>query len=240
MTDLLRSEFIKTTTTRLVIWMGIATLLLSLLYLAIPLGLGLAVDEAAFNDPAFISSLFATTLSAAMFAMLLGIVAMTAEFRHNTIAPTFLATPKRERVLAAKAIVLAGIGAALGLAVYLVNVLVVLVVLATKVHASIPWATCFQSAGWTMLGFALFAAFGVTFGALLRGQATAIVVAVLWLLIAEGIVSVIRPEIGKWLPGQVLQGLGSDQSVISIAVLFAYIAAFGLAAALTTLRRDVT
>ena len=250
----MKSEWIKTTSTKLLLWMGIAALAFSMLNLAVPLGIGIAVDEAAFTDEGFVASLFGATLSSALFAFILGIVAMTAEYRHNTIAPTFLATPQRTRVMAAKAIVLAGIGALLGLAVYALNVIVALIVLLTKDHAPIPWGALPANAGWTMLGFALFAAFGVTFGALIRGQATAIVIAVVWLLMAEGVVSLIKPEIGKWLPGQALKSLSSTDVSFAISadaaaplpayaaviVLIATIVVFGIAAALTTLKRDVT
>jgi hypothetical protein len=42
-------------------------------------------------------------------------MSITAEIRHGTIRPTFLATPRRERVLAAKLAAAALIGVAVGL-----------------------------------------------------------------------------------------------------------------------------
>src|SRR5215211_1830643 len=51
----------------------------------------------------------------AVFAGLLGAMSITSEIRHGTIRPTFLVTPKRSRVLAAKLLGSMLFGAAFGL-----------------------------------------------------------------------------------------------------------------------------
>lgn len=50
-----------------------------------------------------------------LFAALLGALSITAEIRHGTIRPTFLFSPRRVRVVAAKVSVGATIGAGFGL-----------------------------------------------------------------------------------------------------------------------------
>jgi ABC-2 type transport system permease protein len=50
-----------------------------------------------------------------VFAGLLGAMSMTSEIRHGTIRPTFLITPRRVRVLAAKVLASMFFGAAFGL-----------------------------------------------------------------------------------------------------------------------------
>ena len=55
--------------------------------------------------------------SLAMLAI--GIITMAGEYRHGTIAPTFLVTPKRHRVVAAKVITVGGTGAVVGAAAFL-------------------------------------------------------------------------------------------------------------------------
>src|SRR5205823_6033986 len=54
-------------------------------------------------------------LVGALFAGLLGAMSLTGEFRHGTIRPTFLVTPRRGRVVAAKAWASMLIGSAFGL-----------------------------------------------------------------------------------------------------------------------------
>ncbi len=51
----------------------------------------------------------------ALFAALLGALSVTAEIRHGTIRPTFLFTPRRGRVIAAKVLASVLIGAGFGL-----------------------------------------------------------------------------------------------------------------------------
>src|SRR6202034_4419824 len=49
------------------------------------------------------------------FALIAGALAVTTEFRHKTIVPAVLITPRRGRVLAAKLVTLAGAGLVFGL-----------------------------------------------------------------------------------------------------------------------------
>src|SRR5712691_13562813 len=51
-----------------------------------------------------------------LFAALLGAMSITSEIRHGTIRPTFLVTPRRARVVAAKVCASTVMGAGLGLA----------------------------------------------------------------------------------------------------------------------------
>ena len=53
-----------------------------------------------------------------VFPVLFGTLATTAEFRHQTLTPTFLATPQRGAVLGAKFATLAVFGAIYGVAGY--------------------------------------------------------------------------------------------------------------------------
>ena len=69
-------------------------------------------------------------------AIILGITIITTEFRHGTVTPTFLAEPRRERVILSKAI--AAVVVAIGFA------LLALVVVAA---VAIPWLTIVDAAG---------------------------------------------------------------------------------------------
>src|SRR5206468_2300219 len=50
-----------------------------------------------------------------LFATVLGVIVASGEFRHGTATNTYLATPNRVRVLGAKAVAAATVGAVLGL-----------------------------------------------------------------------------------------------------------------------------
>ena len=60
-------------------------------------------------------ALLSAGTSAALFAALIGVMAITSEFRHGTIRPTFVVTPQRTRVITAKVIASLLMGAAFGL-----------------------------------------------------------------------------------------------------------------------------
>lgn len=62
-----------------------------------------------------------------VFALLLGVVIVGGEQSHGTITQTFLVEPVRERVLAAKGLVAAGLGALLAVAAAVVVVAIAVV-----------------------------------------------------------------------------------------------------------------
>ncbi len=60
--------------------------------------------------------MLSTGTSAALFAALIGVMAITSEFRHGTIRPTFVVTPRRSRVIVAKVLASLLMGVLFGLA----------------------------------------------------------------------------------------------------------------------------
>src|SRR5690349_9443020 len=69
--------------------------------------------------------------------LILGVLGVTGEYRHGTVVPAFLVTPRRSRVVAAKLIAQAIVGAALSLTVTLVAVGIAIPVLsAHHLHVS--------------------------------------------------------------------------------------------------------
>jgi ABC-type transport system involved in multi-copper enzyme maturation permease subunit len=63
------------------------------------------------KDQAMVDGVYANAISAYIFAIILGILIMSGEFRHGTAVATFLASPRRARVLVAKLVVAAFTGA---------------------------------------------------------------------------------------------------------------------------------
>ena len=67
-----------------------------------------------------------------VFALVLGIVALTSEFRHGTITPSLLAVPDRTRLVLAKLITALIAGALLGLAASALCAVITLPILSAR------------------------------------------------------------------------------------------------------------
>ncbi|UUT34524.1 ABC transporter permease [Microbacterium elymi] len=112
-----------------------------------------------------------------VFPLLIGTLMVTAEFRHKTLTPTFLATPRRGTVLWAKAVVGVGIGA-----VYAVLAIIAAAGPAAGFLAGFGLDTDLASSDtWAMFGrivlaFALWVLIGIGVGALVRNQVAAVVI----------------------------------------------------------------
>jgi ABC-type transport system involved in multi-copper enzyme maturation permease subunit len=245
----LRSELLKQRTTRtnllLLVWMAVLVVLVVALHV-----FSFSVDTLARRDNQ-LKVLGLGTSIGVLFAALLGAMSITAEVRHGTIRPTFLATPRRERVIAAK--VVASALAAFGIAV-LAQALTVLVETAglgaRGVDIELDAGDYAQLLAGGAIAAALFGAIGVGVGAIVRNQIAAVVGLCIWLLFIEPILLGDLPNVGKFAPGASAGALaGAIQTQIAsdlvapalgALLLIAYAAAVSAAGAMATIRRDVT
>jgi ABC-2 type transport system permease protein len=244
MTALVRSELLKLRTTRTALGIGIGMLALVLL---ITLATGLASDTEFLSERQNQFQLLASGSIAAAFAAILGIMAMTTEFRHGTIRPTLLATPNRTNVLLAKVAASALTGVALGAIGVGVSFVLGKILLSTR---DVPSALSGSDVALVLLGTlasaALWGAFGAGLGAILRSQVGAIVGLLIWVLFLEHILFALFPDEGKYLPGQASNALtqieASNQLSVAAGTLVfvAYVAAAAVAGAYLTERRDVS
>ena len=108
-----RAELLKQRSTRTVL--GLFAAMVGLVALAVVLhGVGLPIE--ALDDQSRQLMVFGLGgFLGSLFGALLGALSITSEIRHGTIRPTFLVTPQRGRVVAAKAAVCVLIGAVFGL-----------------------------------------------------------------------------------------------------------------------------
>ncbi|MFN8126622.1 MAG: ABC transporter permease [Candidatus Nanopelagicales bacterium] len=256
MTGLLRSEWIKTTSTKgwwILFVIGILLTVLSvlpvLLLSELSSDLGSApIEGVGLADPMVMQMMWGTMGSAQLIALIIGILSFTGEYRHGTITDTFLTEPRRERVIMAKAGVSAVMAVILA-AITSVTVIVLAVLLLPGDHAPIDWPYVVRVAASVALAYALYAVLGVALGALITNQVVAIVLALLWVLMIESLIVGLKPEVGKWLPGGASQSILSGMTAtgdellppaLGVVVLIGYTVVFAALAARTTLRRDIT
>jgi hypothetical protein len=111
-----------------------------------------------------------------VFPLLVGTLMVTAEFRHKTLTPTFLATPRRNRVLVAKLAVGALIGVVLGVIGIVAAVGTSAAVIAGfRLETGITSPDTWAMLGRMLLAYVLWTLIGVGIGALVRNQVGAIV-----------------------------------------------------------------
>lgn len=265
MTGLLRSELRKIATTRL--WWGLLLGLVAAwggLTLLIALIAGSTSQGASFpglDDPGTVRSVYTAGLSTAyLFSLAFGVIAMSGEYRQQTITATLLAAPRRSRVVLAKLVAVALVGLGYGLAGALAGVAVGAPVIALRGYPTqLADGSVYRALAVATLAVALWAVLGLGVGTLLRNQVVAlgVSVGVAWLaepLLALGLNAAGLGSVARFLPGQATSavtdpGDAAAAGGLSAAllpwwagalVLLGYAALSGTLGALLTLRRDVT
>jgi ABC-type transport system involved in multi-copper enzyme maturation permease subunit len=205
---LLRSEFLKLRTAPR------TTLGLTLGLLAITvLGAGSIASSASgeFGSNSAVWDLMELVSISAVFTLILGILIITWEYRHGTITPTFLAAPRRERVMAGKV-----------LTAFVVGVILAALCLGLALAIAALWLSGldvergqWELAGRILLGAGLWSVFGLGIGAAIQSQVGTIVSALIWFLLVENILSVIpRVErVSDYLPGAAIDRFISTSSL---------------------------
>lgn len=207
------------------------------------------------QDQAMVDGVYANGISSYIFALILGILIMTGEFRHGTAVATFLASPKRARVLVAKLAVAAFAGALLQLISAAASVGAGLLTLSYFTNVAEPSESVFTNLALAaLLSGAILGLVGVAIGSLIRNQLIAIVSSLVWLFVLEPIILLVFVEAGKWLPTGAITGMLALQfeaeaigvstaeylsPVVSALVLLGYGAFFTAVALLTSIRRDI-
>jgi hypothetical protein len=254
MRRLIAGEFDKLFTTRLWLWLLLASMALTALYASLAIAFDTDPDNFApsLDSPAGQQLLFGVAAGAAKpLVAVLAAIGLTAEFRYKTVTATFLATPHGGRVVAAKLVAYALVGVAYGLACVGVVAAIALPWLGRRdIRVPMTGNGIPATIAGVIAAVAVFALLGVGLGALLREQVATVVALLIYLFVAEPIVTRI-PALGDWtmyLPGpasSALTQLSLDNQDFLLPwqgglVLAVYGLAFAVAGTLLAMRRDVT
>jgi hypothetical protein len=249
MTRLVRAEFVKLLTTQVWFWLLLAALAVSALFVIGPFASGNV------NNGHDVAQVLSGSSTAYIVVFVLGVLGITTEIRYQTITPTVLVTPSRWTLMSAKMIAYAILGVFYALACLVIQLAI-----------AVPWVaadnipTTWSDDGipralWgVFLVLALFGIVGLGIGALLRNQIVAVSVGVIFLLVLQGIISIIPGVrvIYPYLPGGAINAIlptGAGDNLpgvhllsvaggVVVLLLWAFVPA--IIGASITLNRDIT
>ncbi|CUR57989.1 conserved membrane hypothetical protein [metagenome] len=250
MKALLGAELLKLRSTRATSLLVLATLGLVVLTVATTVP-GVMEENAwiSLDDPQLLAYVTGNGFGAPLVLMtLLGVLAVTQEFRYGTITSTYLGEPRRTHVILAK-----------GLSLVLASVVVSILTLVVSLISGIALirsqdgnvtltAQFWQTVAASVVVMAAYGVIGVAVGALIPHQIAAVVGVLIWMLAIEQMVIPLAPEVGRWMPfagASSLMQLGQayGDQLLPVAsgglVLLGYTAAFVILALRITPRRDV-
>jgi len=261
MTDLIRAELRKVTTTRMLLGLTAGGVILVAFYvtvIAFTAGNTSAGQNAlhSLDDPGSVRLVYGVPFEIGyLMPLILGVTMICGKFRHQTTTPTFLATPRRSRVLGAKVVTAAIVGLAMGVVLTGVAAGLAAILIAARGYPvlltthGIPRMLLLMTAG-----LAVWAVFGLGFGALLKNQVAAILAAIALVTLVEGLFTlglrwVHLGVVARVLPSNASSAIMQPSNVKAADLLPWWggglvLLAWGLVAAVIgaafTLRRDLT
>lgn len=244
MIRVVRAELLKLVTTRLLLWLGLLIVGLELLVISLHVSQDSVVSLADVGQQRDVVVIAGVS---ALISLILGIVSSAGEYAHGTISHTFLVVPVRERVVAAK-LVAAGLGGAV-LALFSAAFAwgyAALLLSARSVPLHLVSGSVLRVLLGTIVAAAITGALGVGFGALVRRQTAAVVVALVWLLVGEPLLSLAGVQ--SYAPGHAIASVveaGTQGSELlgfwgGLAVALVYVTGSGVLGTIVVKRSDVT
>jgi ABC-type transport system involved in multi-copper enzyme maturation permease subunit len=250
---LIGGEVRKLFTTKLWLWMLLGAIVLTAIFMSFTIALDGAEGnpQPPLSTPEGQRNLFSVVGGSGVFVLILGIIGITGEFRHQTVTPTFLATPQRGRVVVAKLVTYALAGIGYGIVVVAFAIALALPWLAVKdIDLSLPDNGIPGVLVGTVVGLAVYSMLGVGVGALVRNQIAAVVGSLVYLFVVEAFAAALPTirDYYKYLPGGANSALtGASQPGTTLLepwqgglLLVAYGLVFAIAGTWLAVRRDVS
>jgi ABC-2 type transport system permease protein len=207
MTRLLSAELFKLRTTRT--FYGLVGGCLALIYLITVLAAALGHHT---RSDDVMRNLMGLAGLAGAFALVLGVLAISTEFRHGTITPTLLVAPRRVPLLLAKLVAAVLMGLVLGLLATGFVALAVSLISSARGYddGSTGSEVLKMVVGGTLAG-GLYGALGLGLGAIVRNQVGGIIGGLVFIFVVEPLLRLI-PTVGDWI-GE--YGLGGTTGSLS-------------------------
>jgi ABC-2 type transport system permease protein len=193
-----------------------------------------------------VSKVLAVGVVSSIVMLVLGIMISAAEDRHRTSLSTYLAEPRRGRVLVAKMVTAGGLGTVGGAGTFALALAVAIPLYAAKGVHQLPVNVGALWLGTTLMT-ACYGLLGVALGALTRNTVAAIIGALAWVGVVElGLLQPLIPAFAKWLPtgaGRALTSVGPGQPdhlapAVAALVLVGWAVTVATTASTITLRRE--
>ncbi len=253
MARLMAGEFRKLTSTRLWLWLLLGSVALTVLFAALAVAFG---DDPSNPTPPLSSpggqrTVFSVGFGGAgALVAVLGAVVMTGEFRHRTATATFLGTPGRARVVMAKMITSAVVGAGFALVCVAATIALAVPSLGAQgIEVSLSGNGIPGTLVAVVIAVALYAVIGAGLGAALRDQVAAAAGLLVYLFVVEPVVTRVGAlkEWSIYLPGMAANALTNirqaGQDFLTPwqggLVLAGYALVLAIVGTLSVARRDV-
>ena len=245
MKRLVRSELRKLTSTKMPFaFVGVLVVIAALNAFAVIAGTEMDGSKAFISTEADQQSLMAFAFNAFMGSGLFGAIAVAREYGHNTVVPTFLASPRRHRAVLAQLAAVAMAGCVLSLIGVGLTLSAVAVSLPTTEYGflvsignvgRVVVSSAFAGAAGAVLGAGI--------GAVVRNVGGAVTATVFIFMVAPPLVVQLANGTGSWMPANlanVISGTVDDISQpAAVAALIAWALVPAFIGLITVQRRDI-
>lgn len=199
MNRLVRAELLKAGSLRSTWALSAAAVVFCVLWVVAQVLILNAEGDAGLPPEQQIQNVYQMAQQGYLFVLVLGILGIAGEHRHQSITWSFLVSPRRERVVAAKLAAYGTLGLGVAVACAAATAAAAAAALAATGQPVTAPGIPLVLLG-SVLSTTLYAILGVGLGALIRSQIAAVAVAFFWFFYAEFLLVFFVPEVGRWVP----------------------------------------